>query len=48
MWTVFHAALLHYKLLFRLRGCLPKGEGEEDPQLKEGNKENKVKQVISE
>lgn len=29
--------------LLCLRGWLPKGEGDEDPQIKEGNKENKVK-----
>lgn len=33
--------------LLCLRGWLPKGEGDEDPQIKEGNKENKVKGINS-
>lgn len=32
-------------LLLCVHGWLPKGEGDEDPQIKEGNKENKVKCV---
>lgn len=32
----------HTLPLLCLRGWIPKGEGDEDPQIKEGNKENKV------
>lgn len=39
----YRIAPLHSPPLLCLRGCLPKGEGDEDPQIKEGNKENKVK-----
>lgn len=35
----------HSLLSACVAGCLPKGEGDEDPQIKEGNKENKVKWV---
>lgn len=40
----------HYSITTSLilLAWLPKGEGDEDPQIKEGNKDNKVKQVISE